>query len=303
MINARLHRKRIMSELREAGITSWGMLKLETRKLPQIIHEDEEIGGIAYGRTTGDKVGSAMLIATNKRILFLDAKPFFTTSDEIAYRVVSGVKINSVGPFSSVTLHTRIRDYGLRFVNQRCARIFETFIETFIELHKSGGSDIYDNVNDMTPEEVHNNSAPTPKKLKIDEFIDFASNLNTAVLSTVNKSGEAHGAVVHYVFKNGIFYIVTKALTLKAKDVFAHPQVALTIQNPNGLKTAQVTGVAEKEENSDLKAEIYRIISEPKQYAEGVHFPPILSMNKGNIVILRITPTDLQYQDFSTNNW
>ena len=303
MINARLHRKRIMSELREAGITSWGMLKLETRKLPQIIHEDEEIGGIAYGRTTGDKVGSAMLIATNKRILFLDAKPFFTTSDEIAYRVVSGVKINSVGPFSSVTLHTRIRDYGLRFVNQRCARIFETFIETFIELHKSGGSDIYDNVNDMTPEEVHNNSAPTPKKLKIDEFIDSASNLNTAVLSTVNKSGEAHGAVVHYVFKNGIFYIVTKALTLKAKDVFAHPQVALTIQNPNGLKTAQVTGVAEKEENSDLKAEIYRIISEPKQYAEGVHFPPILSMNKGNIVILRITPTDLQYQDFSTNNW
>lgn len=77
MMNIRLHKKRIVKELKEAGMTPWGFLKMETKRLPEIIHEDEKIGGVVYGRTTGDKIGSAMLIATDKRVIFLDVKPFF----------------------------------------------------------------------------------------------------------------------------------------------------------------------------------------------------------------------------------
>lgn len=302
-MDIRQHRRRLVRELKEAGITNYGLLKLETKRLPKIIHEDEQIGGIIYGPTTSNKIGSAMLIATDKRIVFLDAKPFFTTSDEIAYRVVSGVKINYAGPFASVTLHTRIGDYGMRFVNKTCARIFETFIETYIELHKNGEKQVFNNIDKMTSKEmVDENKFGTPSP-RLQEFLDLVENQNTAVLSTVDKDGNAHGSVVHYIFRDGVFFIVTKSQTLKAQNISVHKQVSLTVQNPNGLKTAQVSAMAERETNTKVVNDIYSIISAARQYAEGNHFPPIVSMKKGDTVVFRITPIGLQFQDFSKKNW
>ena len=48
------HKKRIESELKAAHMTAYGLLKMETAKLPEIIHDDEHIGGVVYGRTTVD---------------------------------------------------------------------------------------------------------------------------------------------------------------------------------------------------------------------------------------------------------
>ncbi|MBP6962423.1 pyridoxamine 5'-phosphate oxidase family protein [Candidatus Saccharibacteria bacterium] len=310
MMNIRLHKKRIVKELKEAGMTPWGFLKMETKRLPEIIHEDEKIGGVVYGRTTGDKIGSAMLIATDKRVIFLDVKPFFVTSDEIAYRVVSGVKTNNAGTFAGITLHTKVRDFSLRFVNLNCAKIFENFIETYIELHTKDGSDIYNDVNDVTSDKIQQQSAPAPIKPpappptpRLSEFLRLVTNQNSAVISTVDKYGNAHGAVVHYVFEDGNFFIVTKAQTNKSKNITAHPQVALTIHAISSLKTAQILGNAEQEYDTNIKDRVYGSISEPKQYAEGNHLPPITSLKKGDVVVYRITPTDIQYQDFSKNSW
>lgn len=75
-MDKKLHRQRVISELKNAGMTTYGTMKMETEKLPSIIHDDEHIGGVVYGRTTGEKIGSAMIIATDKRVIFLDVKPF-----------------------------------------------------------------------------------------------------------------------------------------------------------------------------------------------------------------------------------
>jgi len=306
VMNTRLHKKRITKELREAGVTAWGFLKMETRRLPEIIHEDEKIGGVVYGRTTGEKIGSAMLIATDKRVIFLDVKPFFSTSDEVAYRVVSGVKTNQVGSFASVTLHTRVKDFGLKYVNIKCAKIFKNFIESYIELHTKDGSDIYNDVNNVTSNKVQEQSAPAninPPTPRLSDFLSLVNSQNSAVLSSVDKDGNAHGAVVHYIFENGIFYILTKAQTYKAKNIRNHPQVSLTISATNSLKTAQISCNAEQEYDVDTKDSVYSKISESKQYAEGNHLPPLMSLKKGDVVVFRITPTNIQYQDFSKNSW
>jgi hypothetical protein len=71
-----------------------------------------------------------MLVATDKCILFVDHKPGFSKVDELTYDVVSGVKKVYTWPFSSVTLHTRIGDYTLRFANAKCIDIFVQYIET-----------------------------------------------------------------------------------------------------------------------------------------------------------------------------
>lgn len=124
-----MHDERIKQELKDAGVTRFGMKKFAVKYLPKIIHKNEHIHGVVYGRY-GEKTGSltlveGMLVATDRRIIFLDHKPGFTSTDEITYDVVSGVRANTAF-FTAVTLHTRIGDYTIRFANPKCA---ETFID------------------------------------------------------------------------------------------------------------------------------------------------------------------------------
>ncbi len=117
---------RVREELRMAGMSEYGLRKSSTRYLHNLIHQNEHIGAVVYGRYQG---GSGMLVATDHRIIFLDHKPLFTSSDEIRYDVVFGVRISSAGPFATITLHTRVGEYELRYVNRILAEGFAEYIE------------------------------------------------------------------------------------------------------------------------------------------------------------------------------
>jgi Bacterial PH domain len=132
------HIKRIRSELIKAGATIYGLLKAESRYLPHIIHPDEHIQAIVYGQHISS---SAMLIATDQRIIYLDKKPIALFMDEVTYDVVSGIELDVHTLFASVTLHTAVLNYQIKFANIRCADRFTSFIEeqrvkrSFEEIH------------------------------------------------------------------------------------------------------------------------------------------------------------------------
>ncbi|MCA9323558.1 pyridoxamine 5'-phosphate oxidase family protein [Candidatus Saccharibacteria bacterium] len=298
-MDSRQHKKRILNELRAAGMTTYGTMKMETEHLPNVIHENEHIGGVVYGRTTGEKVGSAMLIATDKRIIFLDVKPFFKTFDEVSYDVVAGVKKTKAGPFAGVILHTRVRDYGLRFTNSNCAENFVEYIENHIELQESLG-------NNKVTNEVWKSTEREKNLTNVPQNSDAAGVIkeqNVAILSTVDREGNAHGAVVHYVYEGEQFYIVTKKQTEKAQNIAYHGQVALTIHKPNSLKTVQVSGLADTETSQSMITKIYRAVAEPKNYEEGSHFPPVVSMKKGEVTVIKVSPMNIRYHDYSKSSW
>lgn len=119
-------RNRIRKELLSAGMSRLALYTEESDYLPHIIHDGENIGGIAYGWSKGNFV---MLAATNRRVLFLDKKPLFTNVDEVTYNVVSGVKLGSVGLGATLVLHTRVKDYKLFTLNESAARKFVDYIE------------------------------------------------------------------------------------------------------------------------------------------------------------------------------
>lgn len=120
-------RKRVKRELLDAGATLYGILKSESRYLPKILHDNEHIEAVIYGQ---HGASSAMLVATDERILFLDKKPMVELSDEVSYEVVSGVKFDIHMIFATVILHTPVKNYDFRFVNLRCAEKFTRHIET-----------------------------------------------------------------------------------------------------------------------------------------------------------------------------
>lgn len=121
-----IHKHRVRQELKEAGISLFAELQPESSYLPRVIHPQEHIQGAVFGRS---QVGLVMLVATDRRIIFLDKKPLFVTEDEINYDEVSGVSQGSTILGTTVILHTRLGDYTIRTRNQTSARRFVNFIE------------------------------------------------------------------------------------------------------------------------------------------------------------------------------
>lgn len=80
-----------------------------------------------YGRHDGS---GFMLIATDRRIIYLDCKPLFVDEDEIAYNVVSGIRYGSTGLGATVELHTRIKNYTIFTFNKASAANFVHYIES-----------------------------------------------------------------------------------------------------------------------------------------------------------------------------
>lgn len=119
-------KQRVATELRKLGVTSLALLRLEARHLYKILHDGEHIKGVVHGRAAE---GYAMLVATERRVIFFDKKPLFTNEDEITYDVVSGVKVATNGIMQTVTLHTRIKDYVITTFNRQCAYGFMAWIE------------------------------------------------------------------------------------------------------------------------------------------------------------------------------
>lgn len=288
------HEKRIKSELIKAGVTRYGLLTLESRHLPEIIHKSEHIEAVAYGLSHNY---SAMLIATDRRVIFLDRKPFFSISDEITYEMVAGIGYNIQGRFAAVTLHTRLGDYPLRFVNRKAAEKFVHYIEI---RRLEQASNLADTNNPQTI--TRSTTEPTFKTLTKD-CRDYLHSRHIGTLSSVNRTGNVTGAVVYYfVNSDDIIYILTKTDTHKAHNIFAHHQVALTVYSAKSRQTLQVQGIAEVETDKDIKSFVFYELTRPRKYEDGQDLPPVAKINDGGFMVIRIVPTSATFHDYGERN-
>jgi hypothetical protein len=127
---------KIYRDLRRLGVSAWGMRKTETQYLPELIHSGEQIGGVVYGHSDA---GSIMLVATDRRILYVDTKPLFKKSEDISYEVVAGITLEWVGLSGTLILHTRMGDFKVRTMNRKAAKTFREYLERRCIEHKNGG--------------------------------------------------------------------------------------------------------------------------------------------------------------------
>lgn len=277
--------QRIQNELKQAGAGNIAMHTPEEKALLDIIHDDEHIGGIIYGRYTE---GLAWLIATDRRVIFMDKKPLFTTTDEISYDIVTGTKMTRAGLFTSVTLHTRVADYAIRFVKSKCAKIFVNYLESR-RLESTG----------QGPAVLASEQAQLQTPLS-NEALTFLKEHDLAVLSTVDRTGNVHGAVVYYVLdQRNFIYIMTKSETEKGRDVYVHSQVAITIHEVGTLQTAQVQGMATIENDQKIKDTVFNQIMQYRTYRGEKQLPPITKLHEGLYVVIRIRPTSIVYHDYA----
>jgi general stress protein 26 len=290
---------RVKQELRNAGVTGYGLMKSESRYLPQIIHEDEHIMGVVYGQYSG---GSAMLVATDHRVIFLDRKPLFTTMDELTYDVVSGVKLSRSSLFITVILHTRIADYTISYANSKCADKFVKYIESRrLEKVDQVTAPLGSNTNPATPAlSAETTVVNTPLHFINESALEFLRLHDVAVLSSVDRTGNVYGAVIYYLVDQlNCIYILTKSGTAKARNILSHSQVSLTIFEADKAQTLTLQGFAEIETDQKIKDFVFTEITKPRVYQGGRQLPPVTKLSEGAFTIIRITATSGKYTDYN----
>lgn len=281
------HQKRVREELIKAKVTSYGLLKHESWHLHKLIHQDEHIKAVVYGRRGVDSV---MLVATDKRIIFFDKKPYLTDSDELPYDMVSGVDYGSSGIFSTVTLHTRVKDYRIKYASPASSRKFVEYIEKF----RLESDDYSQKETGEKPAKKKSSSA-----LLTSATQDFLKKHEVATLASVDKTGNIHGAVVYYYApSNDSLYIATKANTQKTHNIIANKQVAITVYDKESLQTVQMQALAFLETDPDMKREIMREIIQPRIHGPEEKQPPISKIDGGLYTFIRIEPTNVKFYDY-----
>lgn len=128
------HEEYVKSELVAAGISQFSMRRFTSSYLHHVIHPDEHIKAAMFGRRKGEPGGifgfeEGLLVATDRRVVYIIHRPGYTKMDEISYDVVSGVELSVAGLYASVTLFTKLTNYTLSFARPKSARKFADFIE------------------------------------------------------------------------------------------------------------------------------------------------------------------------------
>lgn len=288
------HGERVKNQLIKAGVTKYGLLKGEARHLPAIIKEDEHIHGVVYGRT---KNGSAMIVATDKRVLYLDHRVLFSKSDELSYEVVSGVSHNEQAGYAGIVLHTRLGDFRLKFVNLTCAKRFVKYIEKrqIVTEHNK-------KLNEQKKDEILLPHFDIDSNLK-QEFSNrariFLVSHELGVLSTVAPNDVIQGAVVFYATdKNNLIYIVTKTRTNKAQNIIYHPLVAFTIYDSSSMQTLQIEGIARVESDKNITKNVYETILRPRFNGSHAELSPVLHMPSGDYEVIVITTSRYRFANY-----
>lgn len=291
------HQQRVKDELAKAGMTSYGQHKMASRYLPSVIDDDEHIEAVVYGHAG---VGLAMLIATDRRVLYIERRPLFTSTDELSYEVVVGIRYIQAGLFPAIELHTRMGNYTLTYVSPGCAKTFTKYIERRIEDLSLDHTDENHQESGQLPEAA---MPAAPKKTFSDQARNFLRSREVAVLSTTDRTGNIEGATIYYLFgDNDKFYILTKSNTSKAHNMLANHQVALTIFDDKEARTAQVQGYAEIEADQSTKQAIFDRLIRPRKYGEETLMPPLTELDAGGFIAFRITPTNVKYTNYKATN-
>lgn len=129
------HTERVREELRNAGVSAWGLLKFAINHLPKIIGRDEHINGVVYGRYTfGNEKAKTeweegTMVATDKRVIFLDKKPGYIFKEDIGYDAITDIDVSRAPIFSAVTLFSKVGNFSLRYARNRYVDKFVEYVE------------------------------------------------------------------------------------------------------------------------------------------------------------------------------
>tara|TARA_B100001245_G_scaffold123230_1_gene90690 strand:- start:454 stop:1338 length:885 start_codon:yes stop_codon:yes gene_type:complete len=286
------HAERVRDELKAAGLTRWNLRRFTSSYLPQVIHPDEQIMAAISGRHKEVEGAfgliEGMLVATDRRVIYLDHRPGYTTMDEISYDVISGVNLSRTLFSASVTLYSKVDTYTLSYSRMPPAQKFVDYIEAHTLTAHS-----------PDPHETKLNGSFSLKAPLSKRAYNFLADHQSGVLSSLDASGHAMGATVYYMLRDATIYFVTKSSSRKAAGILRDSHVALTVTDEAALKTLQLQGMVSAVTDRSVIDEVIGTIIVPRDYEEGRKLPPIMRTEGDRFIVFQIEPTTGELRDYN----
>lgn len=119
----------VKKQLQAVGATSYQLEKPEVVELAKIIFEQEKITAYVLGWYDS---GYGMLVATTKRILFIDKMFYGLKVEDIPFHVIGSVEYDLGWFFGKLKLYTRSGDFNFRWAKKSDVVLFAETIEKII---------------------------------------------------------------------------------------------------------------------------------------------------------------------------
>lgn len=117
---------RVQKQLKSIGLVYSFFGKPETKELAMILNDDERIHHCSYGFYQG---GSALLVATSRRLLLVDKRPFFVNIEDIRYEMINEVDFAGRLLDATVQLHTGSKQLRFRSFADKRLRALCGFVQ------------------------------------------------------------------------------------------------------------------------------------------------------------------------------
>lgn len=136
------------------------------------------------------------------------------------------------------------------------------------------------------------------------ETYEFLSQHKLAVLSTTDGKADIWGAAIYYAIDDSLtFYFFTKTGSKKYKHILKNPHAAITVADDEAQTTVQAAGRVEKVPEGEEQDEAYRKLVLVHPPGEFSWRPPVSKLHDGGeMVVLRIQPSTLQFADFKSDS-
>jgi len=133
-----------------------------------------------------------------------------------------------------------------------------------------------------------------------DKVFAFLKHHPTGVLSTVSEDGTPWGSAIYFVVDDDFnFYFVTRVETTKYQNMSKNRLAALTIADGESQTTVQLTGRISKVPVKDYMDVIFDKLAAVRHKDNPNWSPPIDKVHAGNYMPLCLTPTKMQFANYS----
>ena len=141
---------------------------------------------------------------------------------------------------------------------------------------------------------LHHMNTSTRTKAK-----DFLNTHHLGVLSTVSDSNEPWGSAIYFALDDDLnCYFVTREDTRKFHNIDEQPLVAMTVVDETEQTTVQLQGKISKVPAADIMEVVFHKLENLKPKGAKNWQPPVLKVHKGDYMVLRITPSKMQYANY-----
>ncbi len=121
----------LREHLKSLGYRQWRMLQSnELRELPNLLRDKEVVKKAIYGSYEG---GWAMMVATDKRVIFLDRKLFRSKVQYLAYRNIFSFDYSSDILYGQLELHARGAKIRLSRIRRKYLVDFCRYLDEVVE--------------------------------------------------------------------------------------------------------------------------------------------------------------------------